>query len=136
LDRAKNWRPGAPETPINVSADVQNRANPNKVAKNNDIRRFVESNTGLTKSQTEEFMDQEKNEIAKAQADAQRRWEDKNAIELARADRERKAAATAAWTLTFVGFLGLVAAIGGAYMGWYQRDHDILRRRNPAARAA
>jgi hypothetical protein len=135
LDRARNWRPGNPETPINVSADVQNRVNPKKVAKNGDIKRFVESNTGLTKSQTEEFLDQEKNEIAKAQADAQKRWEDKNAIELARADRQRKAASAAAWTLTCVAFFGLAAAIGGAYLGWYQRDHDLLTRHHTVRNA-
>ena len=128
LDRAHNWRPGNPETPINVSADVQSRSNPTKVAKNGDIQRFVESNSGLTKSQTEEFLDQEKNEIATAQADAQKRWEEKNAIELARADRQRKSATAAAWTLTFIAFFGLAASIAGAYLGWYQRDHDLLAR--------
>ena len=130
LERAHNWRPGNPETPINVSADVQSRVNPNKVVKNGDITRFVESNTTLTKSQTEEFLDQEKNDIAKAQADAQKRWEEKNAIELARADRQRKAASEAAWTLTGIAFFGLAAAIGGAHLGWYQRDHDLLARRH------
>jgi len=134
-ERAKNWRPGNPETPINVSADVLNRVNPNKVAKNDSIRRFVESNAGLTKSQTEEFLDQDKNEIAKAQADAQRRWEEKNALELSRADRQRKAASAAAWTLTAIAFFGMLAAIGGSYLGWYQRDHDLLARHHTTTTA-
>lgn len=126
LDRARNWRPGSPETPVNVSVDTQARVNPNKVPSNGDLRRFVESNTTLNSKQTEEFLESDKNAIANAQADAQKRWEEQNATELARMDRARKAASAAAWTLTAIAFFSLACAIGGSYLGWYQRDHDLL----------
>jgi hypothetical protein len=128
LEHAKNWRPGSPETPVNVSVETQQRVNPNKVPNNGDLRRFVESNTTLNSKQAEEFLESDKNAIANAQAEAQKRWEEQNATELARLDRARKAASAAAWTLTAIAFFSLAAAIGGSYLGWYQRDHDVLTR--------
>ena len=123
LEHARNWKPGSPETPQNVSVD-ENRVKPSKVADNTELQRFVEHNTNLNKSQTKEFFTQDKNAIAAAQADAQRRWEDKHAAELAIADQHRRTAAEAAWTLTGIAFFGLMFSLGGAYVGWYQREHN------------
>jgi len=126
LENARNWKPGAAETPVNVSVDTQSRVNPNKIANNKELARFVESNTGLNKSQTQEFLEQNKNSIANAQADAQKRWEEFHSMDLAIADRDRRAAAAAAWTLSGVAFFGLVMAFAGSYVGWQSRDRALF----------
>jgi len=124
LERAKNWRPGNPEEPVNVSADNRLRVNPDKVSNNADLIKFVRTNTNLTEAQAEDFLESEKGSIANAQAETQKRWERQNAVELARADRARKMASAAAWTLTAVAFLTLAVSLGGAYLGYYSRNRS------------
>ena len=131
IDHARNWKPGNPEQPINVSVDSTpaNPAvttNPNKVANNKELKRFIEANTTLTKPQTEDFLEQEKNTITVAQANAQKRWEEQHAVDLAIADRQRRAAAALAWTLSAAAFLGLALAFTGSYVGWHSRDHALF----------
>jgi hypothetical protein len=139
LDRARTWTPGNPEDPINVSADNRKRVDPDDVADNDELHRFVKTNTSLSDQQTEEFLESEKNTIANAQAEAQKRWERAHAIELARADRARKNASAVAWTLTAVAFLSLVTALAGSWLGWWQRggvadqNADYRRSGSPLA---
>jgi hypothetical protein len=121
LDRARTWTPGSPEEPVNVSADNRKRVDPDDVADNDELHQFVKTNTSLSDKQTEEFLESEKNTIANAQAEAQKRWERAHAIELARADRARKDASAVAWTLTAVAFLSLLTALAGSWLGWWQR---------------
>lgn len=122
LERAKSWRPGTPEEAVNVSADNRQRVNPDKVPNNGDLKKFVRTNTNLTDSQAEDFLESEKGSIANAQADAQKRWERQHALDLARADRARKTASAIAWTLTAAAFLTLAASLGGAWLGHWNRD--------------
>ncbi|HYG78617.1 MAG TPA: hypothetical protein VEK08_26695 [Planctomycetota bacterium] len=121
LDRARSWTPGNPEEPINVSADIKNRVDPEDIPDNGDLKKFIRANTSLNEQQTEQFLDSQKNVIAREQAEAQKRWEQRHANELARADRARKAATTVAWTLTAMAFLSLAAALGGSFLGWSRR---------------
>jgi hypothetical protein len=139
IDRARNWKPGSPEEPISVSADVTERVDPKEVPDNDQLHNFVKGQTTLTDNQTEAFLEANKTAIAREQVAAQRRWEEDNARDLARADRARRAASAAAWTLTALAFLTLAAAIGGSWLGWYQRDHELIgrnrtRRDEPIAR--
>ncbi|HYF49580.1 MAG TPA: hypothetical protein VEJ63_09250 [Planctomycetota bacterium] len=130
LERARNWRPGAAEEPVNVSAENRQRVDPEDVSDNGDLLKFVRTNTNLSESQAEDFLESDRNAIANAQAEAQKRWERENAVELARADRARKTASAAAWTLTAVAFLTLAAALGGAWLGWYNRDRSTFADRD------
>ena len=131
IERSRNWKPGNPEQPINVSVDATPSnpgitTNPNKVVSNKELKRFIEANTTLNKSQTEDFLEQEKNTIALAQASAQKRWEEQHSVDLAIADRQRRAAAALAWTLSAAAFLGLALAFTGSYVGWHSRDHALF----------
>jgi hypothetical protein len=129
IERARNWKPGTPEEPINVSADVTSRVDPKDVPDNEQLRSFVKNQTALNDNQAESFLEANRTAIAREQAAAQRRWEEANATDLARADRARRAASAAAWTLTALAFLTLAASIGGSILGWWQRDHELIGRR-------
>jgi len=133
LQRVRNWTPGNPEEPINVSADVIERVDPEDVPDNGDLQKFVRAQTSLTEKQAEQFLESDKNIIAREQAEAQKRWERRHATELARADRIRKAASTAAWTLTAIAFFSLAAALGGSYLGWNQRHKNDPRQTTGSA---
>jgi hypothetical protein len=132
LERVHNWAPGNPEQqPVNVSADASKRVDVNDIPDDDELRRFVQANSRLNETQAEQFLESEKNAIANAKADAQVRWERAHAADLLRADRARKTASAIAWTLTAIAFLSLAAALGGSYLGWWQRKDRGLTPAEP-----
>jgi len=122
LDRARDWRPGTPPEPVNVSAEASKRVNPKDVADDNDLQRFVTSSTRLDERQAEQFLTDNRDAIANALADSQVRWERENAAELSNADRARRMASTLAWTLFGLAFGALLATLGGSLLGSSLRD--------------
>jgi hypothetical protein len=134
IDRVRSWTPGNPEQPVNVSAEASNRVDVDDIPDDDELQRFVQANSRLNEAQAEQFLESEKNAIANAKADAQLRWERAHAADLLRADRARKTASAIAWTLTAIAFLSLAAALGGSYLGWWQRkDRGLTPAETPPA---
>jgi hypothetical protein len=132
LERVRNWTPGNPEQPVNVSVDASKRVDVDDISDDDELKRFVMANSKLNENQAEQFLDSDKNAIANAKADAQIRWERAHASDLLRADRARKTASAIAWTLTAITFLSLAAALGGSYLGWWQRkDRGLTPAETP-----
>jgi hypothetical protein len=133
LQRARSWTPGTPpEQPVNVSYDASQRVKPKDVTKNNDLKKFIQNNTSLSRQQTDEFLEREENAIAQQQAGAEQRWEQQHAIELSQADRARKTVSAASWTIAVTIFAALAASIGGSLLGWQWRSSGF-KRTEPAA---
>lgn len=126
LMRARNWKPGTTEQSAAATVDNDVRERANTVTRNLELKHFIQSNTNLTKAQTEDFMEQNKIDIYSAQIDAQKRWENKHAVDLAEADRHKQTVSTLARMFSIVALLSLIMALVGAYVGWLSRDHPLF----------
>lgn len=127
-DQVSETSPKEPAPSASSSGDAQQRhqVKPDDIAKNVEYKTFVMSQTGVSEDQAEQFLKENKQALAQAQANSQRNWEQMNARELARAEKFRKASSVFAWTMTVIGLLALGAAVGGSYLGWTARYHPEL----------
>jgi hypothetical protein len=116
----------APKASSSGDAQQRHQVKPDDMAKNIEYKTFVMSQTGISEDQAEQFLKENKQALAQAQANSQRNWEQANARELARAEKMRKASSVFAWTMTVIGLLALGAAVGGSYLGWTARYHPEL----------
>jgi hypothetical protein len=152
LDKAKGYQ-GQPssmkdrEQPINVSNDQDksaltsdqdsankeankaekeqaNRRNVNKIHDEAALRNFVARNSNMSQDQAKQFMKDNKQDIANAQVQSAKRWEQAHALDLAKAESARTNLSVFGWTMFGLMLLSLGAALGGSYLGWNQRYYD------------
>jgi hypothetical protein len=108
--------------PISVSAeDKAARIDPKNIPNDYELQRFVMAEGNMNEAQAREFLNSEREDIAKAQADSQRAWEQSHARELAQAENARHHVTIFAWTMTILAFLTLALSLAGAHLGWRQR---------------
>ncbi len=145
LNRARTWESQQSqrraEEPVSVSAipaeqrqssrqaaaqrkkEEKLKVDPGDVAKNDDLIEYVAANSNMTEDQAKQFVESNKESIARAQEESLGRWEQQHRQELAQAERVQKATSTIAWTMTGLSLLALAASLGGSYVGWRQRYH-------------
>jgi hypothetical protein len=121
------------ETPMNVSVDSKSNApktdhrsvKPKNIESDYELQRFVMTATDMNKDSTAEFLKQERESIAQAAADSQRRWEVQHARDIAKAETARKSASGLAWAMTLAGLVSLAMTIVGGTIGSGRELKDL-----------
>jgi Kef-type K+ transport system membrane component KefB len=125
-ERARQYGNKLERQPISVSAeDKAARIDPKNIPSDYELQRFVMTEGNMTEAQAKDFLNNEREEIAKAKTDSQRAWEQTNAREVAQVENARHQASMFAWTMTVLAALSLALALGGAHLGWRQRYVDF-----------
>jgi hypothetical protein len=114
-----------------VSATTEQQHDPREITTDPRILAFVKSEMQWGDRQSAVFLDSSKFALATAEDQARVRWELKHKQEITAADQLRAYIANAAWALSGLVAVSLIAAVGGTGLGWYHREREIRFRQKP-----